>query len=317
MNYINSSDVDLRDAFFYGLYEVIENDKNVIILTADHGALGLNKIKEDFPEQYVNVGIAEQNMVSVAAGLALSGKIVYIYSIVNFVTFRCLDQINIDIASMNLNVNIIGVGSGFTYSTDGPTHHGTQDVAIMSAIPNLSVYNCSDAVNSFILAKYGYSKPGSKYFRIQKGMVPKLYDISQFSVDNGCAQLESGGDITIISTGLMVHKANEVSHALNKHGYKVGVIDIYKINPFNSNYFLKLIRDTKKLLVIEDNIASGGIGEKISAVLSEFGYYIPIRRISVLDRFCYYQHINRESVESHCGLSDKNLISHMLSMIKE
>ena len=155
MKNLNGNNYDMRDAFFNSLYEIIEVDKDVIVLTADHGAFGLNKIKENFPRQYINIGIAEQNMVSVASGLALSGKVVYIYSIINFVTLRCLEQINIDIASMNLHVNIVGVGAGFTYSTDGPTHHGTQDVAIMSAIPNLSIYNCSDVVNTYRFAKKG------------------------------------------------------------------------------------------------------------------------------------------------------------------
>ena len=99
--------LDMRDAFFFELYEIMKVDKNVYLLTADHGAFGVNKIQVDLPSQYLNVGIAEQNMMSIAAGLAMSGKIVYVYGIVPFVTMRCLEQINIDIASMNLHVNII------------------------------------------------------------------------------------------------------------------------------------------------------------------------------------------------------------------
>ena len=230
LNRSNSNNVDMRDAFFNGLYEVIEADKNVMVLTADHGAFGLNKIKDDFPNQYLNVGIAEQNMVSVAAGLVLSGKIVYIYSIINFVTLRCLEQINVDIASMNLHVNIVGVGAGFTYSTDGPTHHGTQDVAIMSAIPNLSIYNCSDAINTYEFAKIGYEKNGPKYFRIEKGLVPSLYEKMR-SFEKGIAKVKEGKDTYIISTGLMVHKAIEAAKFITKDGAVIGVLDLYRLKP--------------------------------------------------------------------------------------
>ena len=116
-----NKNIDMRDAFFDKLYEYIAKDKNVLILTADHGAFGLQKIEKDYPSQYYNVGISEQNMISVASGLALTGKKVYVYAINNFVTLRAIEQINIDICSMNLDVNIIGVGAGFTYGTDGPT----------------------------------------------------------------------------------------------------------------------------------------------------------------------------------------------------
>ena len=120
--------VDMRDAFFNGVYEVIRDNKDAIILTADHDAFGLSKIEKEFPKQFFNVGISEQNMISVAAGLAKSGKIVYVYSINNFITLRSLEQVNVDLCQMNLNVNLIGVGAGFTYSTDGPTHQGMQDM---------------------------------------------------------------------------------------------------------------------------------------------------------------------------------------------
>ena len=117
-----SSPVDMRDAFFNQLYHYISIDKNVVILTADHGAFGLKKIEQDFPEQYYNIGIAEQALISIAAGLAKCGKKVYVYAINNFVSLRVLEQVNVDLCAMNLDVNIIGVGAGFTYSTDGPTH---------------------------------------------------------------------------------------------------------------------------------------------------------------------------------------------------
>ena len=114
-------------------------------------------------------------MISVAAGLALSGKNVFVYSIVDFVTLRCLEQISVDLSGMRLSVNIVGVGTGFTYSTDGPTHHGIQDVAAMASIPNLDIYNSSDPVNTKAFAEMAYREAGPKYIRIEKGNLPQLY----------------------------------------------------------------------------------------------------------------------------------------------
>jgi len=311
VNSSNSNNVDMRDAFFKGLYQVIESDKNVMVLTADHGAFGLNRIKEDFPNQYLNVGIAEQNMVSVAAGLALSGKIVYIYSIINFVTLRCLEQINIDIASMNLHINIVGVGAGFTYSTDGPTHHGTQDVAIMSAIPNLSIYNCSDAVNSNAFAKMGYEKPGPKYFRIEKSMVPQLYK-QESLFEDGISKVKNGNDTYILSSGLMVHKAIKVAQSLDGNGSEIGVLDLYRIKPVNENLLVEFLSDVKKLLIIEDNIATGGICDKVNSIFMRSKLKIDIQSLNVPDMFSFNYSNKRDYVESQSCLS----VSHIVEILK-
>ena len=130
------SSIDTRDAFFFDLYNIARNDRQVVFLTADMGAYSLARFKKDLPKQYINVGVAEQNMVSVAAGLSLSGKKVFIYSITPFTTFRCFEQIKIDLSGMNLPVVIVGMGTGFTYSGDGPTHHAIHDLAVMRVLPD-------------------------------------------------------------------------------------------------------------------------------------------------------------------------------------
>lgn len=313
MNYLISPDVDIRDAFFNGLYEVVENDKNVMILTADHGAFGLNKIKEDFPEQYINVGIAEQNMVSVAAGLALCGKIVYIYSIVNFVTLRCLDQINIDIASMNLNVNIIGVGAGFTYSTDGPTHHGTQDVAIMSAIPNISIYNCSDSISAYAYAKIGYKESGPKYFRIDKGVVPTLHK-ADYSFNKGIASVKNGNRTIIASSGVIIHKAIQAAKIISAKGYDVGVLDIYRIKPINEQLFVELIAGADKLLIIEDNIATGGLCEKAASILLRNKLFVDIHFLNIGDVFSFNYSKSRNNVEDLNNLKVSKIVRRLVKV---
>mgnify|MGYP005993175331 FL=1 len=181
---------DIRDAFFNQLYDYVSVDKNVMILTADQGNFGLKKIETDFPEQYINVGIAEQSLISIAAGLAKCGKKVYVYAINNFITLRVLEQINIDLCAMNLDVNIIGTGAGFTYSTDGPTHHGIQDLSAMINLPNIKIYNVTDDINTKKLAELSYTKVGPKYFRLEKGKLPRLYN-SNDDINIGYKKLQT------------------------------------------------------------------------------------------------------------------------------
>lgn len=273
---------DMRDAFFNGVYKAVEKDKNVIVLTADHGAFGLSLIERDFPKQFLNVGIAEQNMISVASGLARCGKIVYAYSINNFISLRSLEQVNLDMCAMNLHVNLIGVGAGFTYSTDGPTHQGMQDMQAMSVLPNLSVYNVTDSINSTKLAEMSYDAPGPKYFRIEKGMLPVVYD------DNadfylGASVVSKSNKTYIISTGYMTKTAIEVSKRLND----VGVIDLYRVKPINDDYLLSTLSGVENIITLEEGTSSGGIGEKIAAMLLKNKNYCNYLPISVDDKHCY------------------------------
>lgn len=299
--------IDMRDVFFNSLYEIISKDKNVIVLTADHGAFGLDQIRKDFPKQYINVGIAEQNMISVAAGLALSGKIVYVYSIINFVTLRCLEQINIDISSMNLHVNIIGVGAGFTYSTDGPTHHGVQDVAIMSCIPRMTIYNCSDANSTKYFANIGYLLPGPKYFRIEKGTVPNLYNAEYNSYVNGLEKLRSGS-IIIISSGLMVHKALEVSNVFLQNNIEIGVIDLFRLKPINEELLVESISGAKCLIILEDNMSTGGLGEKVTSILYERNIFTTVSKLSIADAHSFIYSQDRSAVEAKFNLNVNSLV---------
>ena len=133
------SGIDIRDAFFDSFYELGAADESVVFLSSDMDAFSLRKFKNDFPERFVNVGVAEQNMVNVAAGLAIAGKKVFCYGIGAFVTMRCYEQIKVNLCSNNLNVNIIGAGAGFSFGHDGPTHHGLQDVALMRVLPEMSI----------------------------------------------------------------------------------------------------------------------------------------------------------------------------------
>lgn len=167
--------VDLRDVFFDEVCEIASKDKDVMVLTADMGAFGLDKFKEDFPTQYINVGIAEQNMVNVAAGLALGGKKIFIYAIASFATYRCYEQIKLNLCDMCLPVTIIGAGPGLSYAWDGPSHHCLHDIAIMQVLPEMVILTPSTAAEAMKAARIGYKSQTPVYVRLSKGKMLAAY----------------------------------------------------------------------------------------------------------------------------------------------
>jgi transketolase len=300
------SDIDIRDAFFNEVYAIALKDPNVIFLTADMGAFSLDAFKKDLSSQYVNVGVAEQNLVSIAAGLALGGKKVFIYSIAPFVTQRCYEQIKIDLSCMRLPVTIIGSGPGITYSSDGPTHHAIQDVAIMRALPEMTILNPSDPATATAAAKISYKNDGPVYVRIDKGKLPLLYD-SEEDFSDGLALLKKGHDLMIITTGIMVHQAFKVIDELAKHSIDAGIIDLYRIKPINEELLLSVIEKSNRIATLEEHSIIGGIGSAISEILVDREKVLPLKRIAIADKNCV-GYGDREWMHSFYGL-DVNSIT--------
>jgi transketolase len=223
---MHQSNIAMRDAFFNELYEIARQDRQVILLSDDFGAPSLDRFRKDLGRQYIAVGIAEQNMVSLGAGLALGGKVVFMYAIAPFVSLRCYEQIKLDVCCMNLHVTGLAVGAGYAYSSAGPTHHATEDIAIMRALPGMIVLNASDSVMAAAFAGMTYRDPGPKYVRFDREKLPPLYDAKKSDFSTGLASLKTGRDLTIIATGIMVHRAFGVAEALARHSIDAGIIDI-------------------------------------------------------------------------------------------
>ncbi|MEK7574500.1 MAG: transketolase C-terminal domain-containing protein [Patescibacteria group bacterium] len=309
------SNIDIRDAFFDELYNIAKNDPRVILLVADMGAFSLVKFKNDFPDQFINVGIAEQNMVSVAAGLALAGRKVFIYTIIPFITQRCYEQIKIDLCSMNLPVTILGVGPGLTYGNDGPTHHGTQDIAIMRALPEITILNPSSAIMAAASMNIGYKNSGPTYIRIDKGKIPEIYNQnSDFS--DGLAELKNGGELTVIATGIMVHQALKAAQELNNQSISTGVVDLYRIKPLNKEKLSRIIDNSKRLATLEENSIVGGIGSAISEFLTDNGKTIPLKRIALPDQHCF-ESGDRESLLAFYNLDTNGIMKTVSEWIKK
>jgi transketolase len=306
--------LDMRDAFFDALYLIAKSDKNVVLLTDDFGAPSLDKFRKDLAKQYINAGISEQNMVSVAAGLALCDKKVYMYAISPFVTVRCYDQIKVDLCVMNLPVTAVGVGAGFAYDNAGPTHHSIDDISVMRVLPNMTVYSPSDSVMAAALAEISYKSIGPEYIRFDRGKTQIFYDDNEH-FGEGLKELRSGEDVLLISSGVMTGRAHEIAHELEKSNLKAGVIDLYRIKPLNEKLLLKIVSAYDKIVTLEEHLLGGGLGSLIAEFMADNKVLKPLKRIAISDSRAY-SYGDRKSLQAYCGLDLNSCVKCVLDWIK-
>lgn len=300
------SNKDIRDAFFDAMYDIAQEDKQVVFLTADMGAMSLERFRKDLPKQYINVGVAEQNMVSVAAGLTLGGKNVFIYAIAPFATQRCYEQIKVDLSVMSLPVTIIGAGPGITYNSDGATHHAVQDISIMRALPGMTIFNPSDAIMASKMARICYESDSPAYVRVDKGKLPSLYS-PEDGFSAGLSLVKEGRELLIISTGAMVHKAIGIAEKLKEDSIEAAVMDLYRIKPLDESLFLRFATQYKKIVTLEEHSLVGGIGSLVLEILMDSDNTIPVKRFALKDNYCK-GYGDREWMHTQYGLDDNTII---------
>jgi len=301
---------DIRDALFEELFELALNDRFIMLLSGDQGAFSIKKFQDSIPDQYINVGVAEQNMISVAAGLAMTGHKVVVYGIIPFATIRCLEQIKIDLCSQNLPVTIAGVGAGYAYATDGPTHHAVHDMALMRVMPGMQVWNPSDHTMIASIVPQLVNDPGPKYIRLDKGAFPDLYADSGDDFSEGLTVLRKGKDLMIVATGIMVHRALEVAESLSAAGIDTGVTDLYRVKPFDEDVLRKAVAGSNRVATLEENSIVGGIGTVVGEVMAEAGMGIPLRRLGIADVF-RWELGGRDPLQARDGLDASTLIDNL------
>jgi transketolase len=308
--------ISMRDAFLDELYLIAREDRRVMLISNDFGAPSLDKFRSDLAVQFVHIGIAEENMVNVAAGLALAGKIVYIYSIAPFLPLRCYEQIRVHLSFKRFHITAVAVGTGFSYDLSGPTHHTMEDIAMMNALPGIAIYNPSDSIMGGALARMTYENPGPKYLRFDREKFPSLYSRPKETFTDGLAELKVGRDLAIVATGNMVHQAFKVAGELSKHSIDAGIIDLYRIKPLNEELLLRIMKKTKRVLVIEENFVNSGIGSIISGLITDRGGEIKLKCLGVPDRF-FAQGGGREELHRLCGLDVDTITKTALQWLKK
>ncbi len=268
----------MRAGFINALTELAESDKDIVLITGDLGFGAFEPFEERFPEQYFNVGIAEQSMIGVASGLAKAGKKVFVYSIGNFVTLRCLEQIRNDAIYHDLNVNLVSQGGGFTYGALGMSHHATEDLAIMRALPNVEVIAPSNVQNSYDAVMQLANRKGVSYLRLEKAV--KMSLASPKLVIGRPNLIKSGKDILLVSSGGILEEALIAS---DKVLLNVGILDLHTLKPLDKVELVRILEGYSLVISIEEHQKTGGIGSLLLEVISDYGINIKVKRIGIDD----------------------------------
>jgi transketolase len=286
----------MRDRFIKALVREAELNENLMLIVGDLGYGVIDEFEKRFPAQFINAGVAEQNMIGMAAGLAKTGYKVFVYSIANFPTFRCLEQIRNDIAYHNLDVSIVAIGAGFSYGTLGYSHHAVEDLAIMRSIPRMRIYSPCDPNKVEECFVDSLKIGGPKYFRLGKNgesEIPNLASISDNSIPNQASKK------LIISTGAITSEAYSAQAKLKLKGITIDILPINIIKPFNLNG--NQIRNYSQIYVLEEHSVIGGLGSCVIEELQLIGIHIPVKLIAVSEK---NQHItgSQSFLRKHFGL---------------
>lgn len=305
---------DTRSGFGDALLELGKEQVEVVALCADlTGSLKMGAFKKEFPKRFYQAGIAEANMIGMAAGMATAGLIPFTGTFANFSTGRVYDQIRQSIAYSNKNVKICASHSGLTLGEDGATHQILEDIALMRAMPNMTVINTCDYSQTFNATKAVAKWNGPVYLRFGRPVVPDFSPINQpFEIGKGIL-LNEGNDVSIIATGHLVWEAILAAEELETLGYNAEIINIHTIKPLDENLILKSVSKTACVVTAEEHVLNGGLGDAIAALLGR-NMPVPIENIAVNDSFG--ESGKPMELMQKYGLSAENIVKATLKVIK-
>lgn len=305
--------IAIRDAFGAALKKLGEVNEHVVALEADVGNSSKSILfGQAFPERYFNVGIAELNMTSMAAGMALSGMIPFVNTFATFLTSRALDPVISLIAYDHLNVKLCGTYSGLSDSYDGASHHSICDLSAVRSLPGMTVISVCDAVETEKAVFAAAELDGPVYLRLSRAPAPVIYpEDMDFKVGKGIV-LREGSDIAILATGYMVHKALKAAELLEEKGIFARVADIHAISPIDRELLLESAKKCGKIITVEEHSISGGLGSAVCEVLSET-CPVPVKRLGLTD---YSESGDYEEILEKAGLSAACIAEKAEEMIK-
>jgi transketolase len=304
----------MRDVFIETLYQRMATDPSLFFLAADFGSPKLDRLRADHPDRFVNVGIAEQNLVNVATGLALEGFTVYAYAIAPFLTMRAYEQIRNNLSLLShthlVNVNLVGVGGGLSYDVSGPTHHSLEDLGIMRMLPNMTVLSPSDWVLAGRFVDHTISSKGPKYLRFDGKPLPNLYDpSSHIDIHRGFIERVGGSDVCIVSTGYMTRTAEQAIERLAAEGHRPGLIDVFLLKPLPEQAFFDAIRGYRHVVTVEEGFAGkGGLDTLVASILNDHDSSIGLTRIGFGDAYVFDMG-TRDSLHARTGIGADRIVT--------
>lgn len=274
----------MRTAFFGALKDIASRHKDVYLLTANVGFKLFDEFRENFPERFIDAGVAEANMIGISSGLALSGKNVYCYSMIPFLLMRACEQVRIDIAYHDLNIKLVGVGSGFNYGLEGYSHFGIEDISLMRSLQNMNVIVPADSEEAKSVAGLSYDFRHPLYIRLGRAQ-GQYYDFKKppFEIGKGMV-LSSGKKVAIFAVGEMVCQSALAILFLKKKGIRPTLINMHTIKPLDKEMIKEVSSRHETVFTVEEHNITGGLGSAVSEVLAENSYKGRFKRIGIPDR---------------------------------
>ncbi len=291
----------MRNTYLKEVYNLAAKDRNVLSLVADNGMIVYDDFRRDFPEQYFNFGISEGHMITAAAGMASCGKIPFAYTIGAFLAYRSFEFIRLDVCLQKMNVKIVGIGAGMSYGYLGPTHHTTEDIAVLRTLPNLTLLSPASAKETKALVNYAYELNGPIYIRLGNNLKEELYPEDVQVIPGKGTVLKEGNDIVIFSTGDITYHVMTAAKRLEEEGIHATVISMHTIKPFDSQLVVDMAQRSTKLFTVEEHSIIGGLGSAVAEVLTDNGCSSGLKRIGLNDVFAH-GYGNQEQVRKANGL---------------
>lgn len=306
----------MRDSFVHSVLELAKHDRNVELVTGDLGFGVLRPFWETVPDQFLNVGIAEQNMTAMAAGMALEGKTVFTYSIGNFPTLRCLEQIRNDCAYHGANVNIVCVGGGFVYGSLGMSHHATEDLAVMRALPDVAVFAPADKVEAAAVAKAVAAYPGTCYIRLGRGGEKVIReDIGEFKIGKAIPVCD-GSRVAIFSTGDIAGEVMKAKEILASRGIQPTIYTFPTVKPLDADTIRACAEGHALIVTCEEHNIMGGFGSAVAEVLAEMDNAARLVRVGIDDTYCAIVG-DQNHLRAHYGLTGEKIAQRIAGELKE
>jgi len=306
---------DCRDAYAGALEEMAEQDKRVCAVINDSlSSAKLSGFKNRFPDRFINVGIAEQNLVGVGSGLANSGMIPYLCGASCFLTARAMEQIKVDLAYSRTNVRICGMSPGMAYGQLGPTHHSIEDIAWTRVIPNMAVVAPADHVETAAAMHYSLHHEGPMFLRISRMPLPQVHGDDYTFQLGKAVRLRDGSDVTLIANGVLVWRALDAAETLEGRGISARVLNMSTVKPLDREAVLDAARSTRGIVTAEEGLAAGGLGGAIAELLAQ-EHPARMRILGLPDVFAPTG--NAEFLLEHFGLTAQGMVTAALELLGE
>ena len=306
----------MRNTFSETLYQEATNSPDVCIVVADISPVGsMSEFSKNYPERFINVGVAEQSMIGICAGLALKGMQPFAYTIATFSLYRPFEMVRDDLCYQNLPVTVVGMGAGVIYSTLGSTHHTQEDIAIAGALPNMQIIAPCDPLETIESVKYcTRQKKGPVYLRLGKVGEPTFTEIADPWEFGKIRYTRKGSDVCILTYGVIISLADKIAQNLDDKGKKPSLVSCHTLKPLDTEGIVKVLQNYSLVIVIEEHAPQGGLGAQVKQIAWDHQAKCLLQTFSLKDDFIHNYGSRESLLEAH-GLSEKNIMSEIQKML--